>query len=431
MPDRRSTARGGIGEGFAGRRARYFAFQGLLAAVLLLVFVYQYRGIEGWVHRFYFLTGLSGGSLLLLQLASARTLESWYFQVGLFLGDATLASLVLHWSHPDSDFYLLYFLIIFGTALTRSLAQSVIVAVVTSALYMLSAWHPYQGLPHSAAFWSRVFFLWVTSGLMAILSRDSRQAQHEIERGHQERMVQFERLAALGQLAGEVAHRIKGPLTTIMVNAEVLAQRGDSSPQAQKELAEIRDEVGHCRDILKSLLDLGRIEEMDRVAFDLRDPLRQALESVAARARRHKIDIEESLPKQPLSVRGDPSLVQEAVMAVLHNALDAARSGGRIRVAARISPGPRDWSHFFRRPRVCSIFVEDDGRGIRSEDRERIFQPFFTTKGQYGSGLGLSAALRVMQKHGGTIEAHSRGLGQGARFILSLPCRLPARGRYA
>jgi|GEM_PF-1567273 len=403
-----------------GRRAVYFAFQGLFVAVLLLIFLYQYRSLAGWSDRFLFLTAAAGMSLIVLQGAAEAMLGSWYFQVGFFMGDAALASLILHWTQPDSDLYLIYFLIIFGTALMRSLTQSLVVAVVTSGLYLVSAWHPAQGFPHEAGFWLRLNFLWVSSALLAILSRDSRQAQGEVERRHHDRLVQYERLAALGQLAGEVAHRIKGPLTTIMVNAEVLAQRGRHTPRELKELTQICDEVGHCRDILKSLLDLGRIEEMDHSRFDLREPLRSAIDALTARLQKNRVGLTVSLA-EPLPVEGDPVLIREAILAVLHNAADAVRACGRIRVAARVASGKFSWRGLSRKPSFCEVTVADDGLGIPTADLERVFEPFFTTKGKDGSGLGLSAALRVLQKHGGSIEASSDGPGRGARFTLILP----------
>jgi len=115
--------------------------------------------------------------------------------------------------------------------------------------------------------------------------------------------------------------------------------------------------------------------------------------------------------------------MQEAILAVLHNAADAARPGGRIRVTARVASGKFGWRGFSGKPSFCEVSVEDDGRGIKAADLERVFEPFFTTKGKDGSGLGLSAALRVLQKHGGSIEAYSDGPGRGARFTLTLPRR--------
>ena len=90
-----------------------------------------------------------------------------------------------------------------------------------------------------------------------------------------------------------MAHRIKGPLTTISVNAEVLAHRPETDKSALKELEEIRDEVEKCKAILKDLLDLGRIEEMDVAELDLRAPLRAALKSIETQAQRRSVRLAE------------------------------------------------------------------------------------------------------------------------------------------
>ena len=110
-----------------------------------------------------------------------------------------------------------------------------------------------------------------------------------------------------------------------------------------------------------------------------------------------------------------------AILALLHNAADAVSAGGRVRVTARVASGKFGWRGLSWQPSFCEVIVADDGRGIQTADLERIFEPFFTTKGKDGSGLGLSAALRVLQKHGGSIEAFSDGPGRGARFTLMLP----------
>lgn len=397
------------------RRNIYFAYQGLFMAVLLLLFLYQYTEIEGWVPRLWFMITVLGGSLAFLQLASEEFLSRWPVQAALFLGDAVLASVILHWSSPRSDVYLLYLLIIFGTVLTRKLSQSVVVVAAISLLYLGMRWHPGRGFPTETGFWLRMHFLWVVSALLAILSRDTRSAQAEQDETYRERLIQVERLAAIGQLAAEVAHRIKGPLTTIRVNAEVLAHRLPASKETRRELKQIEEEVDHCREILKHLLDLGRIEEMDRKDLDLREPLRLALQAVEARLKRQKVRLALAGLDEAIPVIGDQSLLQEAVGAILHNALDAMPDGGRLEVRAGWTPAR--WG----RPARAELEVRDEGRGIAKADLERIFRPFFTTKGGEGSGLGLSAALRIMEKHGGSIEASSAGTGRGACFTLTLP----------
>ncbi|MBI3547441.1 MAG: HAMP domain-containing histidine kinase [Elusimicrobia bacterium] len=401
------------------RRGTYFAFQGLLLAVLLLLFLYEYPKAEGWLIRFYFLLATLTISLAAIRLASNRSLGQWWFQAGLFVGDACLASLVLRWTEPQSELYLIYFLIIFGTALTRSFKQSFIVAVACSLLYLLSSWRPKLGFPDDTSFWLRVHFLWITSSLAAILSRDSQRVQRDQEQKYQERLIQIGRLATLGQVAGEVAHRIKAPLTTILVNTDVLSHRPGLPKDMLKELDQIRDEVGRCKEILKNLLDLGRIEEMDVTPLDLREPIRSALESIEPQIKKYGIWLQTSGIDKPLKIRGDQSLLHEAISAVLQNAVDATREGGFIRLSAERRGG--GWWRGIRQSDALLIVVEDDGKGIKPEHVERVFEPFFTTKGKEGSGLGLSAALRIFQKHGGSIEAQSEGPGKGARFTLQLP----------
>lgn len=377
-------------------------------AVLLLLFLYQPREphVAG---RLILVVGLLVGSAALLRLVPDRVLTLWWFHALLFVGDVAAAILILGWTGSQAELFLIYLLIVFGSALTRSSRQHLVVAAATLALYLVSGWRPVTGWPHSPEFWLRAVFLAVSSVLMTILGRDSRQAQEEQRHRYEERLVQVGRLATLGRVAGEVAHRIKGPLTTIAVNAEVLAHRRGVDKAALKELAEIGAEVSKCKAILKDLLDLGRIEEMDVAELDLRAPLRAALKSIEAQVRRRSVRLAKEGLEGALRVRGDGALLQEAVLALLQNAVEAVPDGGSV--SLRVSTAGD-----FRR-----VEVRDDGAGISSEDVERIFEPFFTTKKDSGSGLGLSAALRIAAKHGGTLTAQSDGPGRGSCFALLIP----------
>ena len=389
------------------RRAVYFAFQGLFMAVLLLLILFQGgRPDDGLLGT---LAALLVASLAFLRLTPDEVLARWWFPAGIFVGDAVVATATLGFMRPQSDLFLLYLLIVFGSALTRSARQRLAVAGSAIVLYLIAGWRPSSGWPTQTEFWLRALFLAVSAALMAVLARDARQAQDEQRRRYEERLVQIGRLATLGRVAGEVAHRIKGPLTTIAVDAEVLAHRLDGDKNALKELAEIGAEVERCKAILKDLLDLGRIEEMDVVPLDLREPLRGALQSLATQARSRGVKTSSSGMAAPLRVRGDATLLREAAAALLQNAIEASPEGRSVRVAASTRAG-------FHR-----ILVADDGAGISPGDLERVFEPFFTTKKSEGSGLGLSAALRIAAKHGGTIEADSPGAGRGARFTLVIP----------
>jgi signal transduction histidine kinase len=389
------------------RRAVYFAFQGLFMAVLILLVIFQSPG--RLPSGLSVLAGLTFVSLATLQLVADEILGRWWFQAGFFVGDAVAATGTMTWLGLRSELFLLYLLVVFGSALTRSARQRLTVASVAIVLYLISGWHPITGWPHHSEFWLRAVFLAVSAALMAVLAQDAGQAQDEHRRRYEERMVQVGRLATLGRVAGEVAHRIKGPLTTISVDAEVLAHRLAHDDPALKELQEIAGEVERCKRILKDLLDLGRIEEMDIAPIDLRVPVRAAVRTVATQARQRGIKLSSTGMGAAMNIRGDASLLQEAMSALLQNALEAVSDKGRVRVHAST------WGGFHR------IAVTDDGVGISSEDLERIFEPFFTTKKGQGSGLGLSAALRIAAKHGGSVDVDSLGPGRGSRFTLLIP----------
>ncbi|MHB2026565.1 MAG: sensor histidine kinase [Elusimicrobiota bacterium] len=402
------------------RRTAYFCFQGLLTAVLLLLFAHH-QELSGWNIKFWALAAALAASLAYIRLAPPQILFSGRPTMALFFGDALLASLTLRWANPASDLYLIYMVIIFGAALTRKLAQSLTIALLTSLLYFISAWTPARWIPMGTEFWLRFLFLWIAAVLLAILAQDSKSAQEEDGRLYEQRLVQAEHLATLGEIAGEVAHRIKGPLTTIMVNAEVLSHERARSPEELRELAEIREEALHCKDILRDLLNLGRIEEADFARIDLRKPILEAWAATQTQAKTLGLRRTRALANKPLWIRGDEALLREAFSALLQNAAQAVRPGGRVRLSAANPPKKSIWPKKARQSDFLSVVIEDDGLGIEKKNLEKIFQPFFTTKAPQGSGLGLSAALRVMQKHGGSITALSAGPNLGARFIITLP----------
>ena len=394
-------------------------FQGLLMAVLLLLFVTLNQDDAGWAPRFWFLTGVLTASLVVLRVADDRLLAGGWFPTAFFIGDALLASLTLQWSGPNPTYFGLYFLIIFATALTRELRHSLVVTAVIVVLYWVSSSHSLA----DQGFWIRLNLLLVSGGLMALLSRDHQLARIEQDELYRDRLIRLESLATLGQVAGEVAHRIKGPLTTIRVNAEVLGLRPtfQEDPKTQRELAEIQTAVERCKGILKDLLDLGRIEEIDFSREDLRDPVRSALKAVAPQFRAKGAAPSVSLPDREMPIRADRSLIHEAVGNVLHNAAAAITQGGAITVTATTLERRDSWWPRSPVRRVHRVIVSDNGAGVERRNLENAFKPFFTTK-EEGTGLGLSTTLRIMEKHGGTVRLESPGPGRGTVVTLELPC---------
>ncbi|MEK7389387.1 MAG: ATP-binding protein [Elusimicrobiota bacterium] len=380
-----------------------------MVSVLLLLFLYQPgAGDMVWSVRLAFLLLPFIASLILIQRVPEAMLERGWFQVGVFLGDAAVAAVVLSWTSSSMDLFLIYTFILFGTALIRSFRQAMVVAGITVALYLASGWHSSQGFPSGSEFWLRALFLLVATALLAILSRDSAQAQEDIRRRQEERLIQIERMATLGRVAAEVAHRIKSPLTTIAVNAEVIAHRHRKDRVLLGEISQIGEEVERCKEILKTLLDLGRIEEMDRERVDLNKTVERAIRRMRPQIKASGARVSSRAAQGGLEILGDESMLQEAVCVLLQNAVEAVVPGGCIEVETQTKG-------------ACHIVsVIDDGPGVARANQVRIFEPFFTTKKE-GSGLGLSAALRIAQKHGGTIEVESGGENLGSRFKLILP----------
>ena len=400
------------------RRRAYLAFQGMLTAILLLFFFYRRQAITAWSPKCLLLTGVLAGVLAALAKAPEKRLRELWAQSALLVGDAFLTSLTLRCTQdPHSEIYLAYFMIILGAALTRKLSQCFIVAAVASVFYVLSVWTPAEALPHESGFWLRLPLLWVMAFLAALLTQDARQAQREIEAALHDQLLQREKLASLGHMAAEVAHRIKGPLTSILVTTEVLAK---GRPALASELGEIYSEALRCRDILKNLLSIGRIEEASFQSMDLCEPIRSAINSARPQLARRKIRLRLRGLRRPAPIIGDRSLLHEAISAVVQNAVDAMPEGGRLELSLSAVRRRPLWAKAGEEFGFFDLAVADTGSGIDPKIFHRLFDPFFTTKGG-GSGLGLPGAQRIFHIHSGSIEASSEGPGRGARFVLSIP----------
>lgn len=404
----------------AERRYIYLAFQGLLAAVLLLYLGLHRDSVAGWEWRLTLLAAALAASFVPLARLSPQRLGGPWFQAGLFVADALLASLVLLWTDSrQSDLYLTYFLIILGTALTRSFRQSLGVALAASVFYVFTVWDPESGLPAGSRFWLRVPYLWIMAFVAGAISLDSRRTQTERERAYRKRLLRMERRAAMGQLAGEVAHRLKGPLTAILVNAELLAAKKEKA--SAKVLAQIREAVARCRETLDGLLDLGRLDRAELVPVDLAETAGEALAAGASVRERRGVRLEREGLDRPARVLGDAALLYEAVACLLQNAVEAMPEGGTLRVSlcarrdgGRLTPEEEGGRDGF------ALVVADTGRGMAAGELERAFEPFYTTK-PGGSGLGLASAARIAAAHDGAVDAASDGPGKGARFTLFLP----------
>jgi signal transduction histidine kinase len=225
------------------------------------------------------------------------------------------------------------------------------------------------------------------------------QREHEVLRAEQ--------LAAVGQIAAGVAHELRNPLTAI----KMLVQTGLEGPTPAglpaEDLAVIEQSIRRMEQYIQIFLDFARPPRSERRRVDLLDVVRRGVALVEGRARRQKVAIELDVPDWPVHASLDPEQIQQVLVNLLINALDALPRGGIIRVEVRTD---RD---------TITVHVRDNGPGVPAAIRDRLFEPFVTGKPE-GVGLGLSICKRLVEAHGGSIHGTNAPSG-GAEITLTLP----------
>ena len=222
--------------------------------------------------------------------------------------------------------------------------------------------------------------------------------------------VQAEKLATLGELTAGLAHEIGTPLNVMRGNAQFVIGKLDPADPARPVLEKIVDQTARIADLIRDLLALARSDQPSPGPTEVRTLIDRAV--ATTREMYPKVDIAvrvgDNLPK----IAGHLRRFEHALINLLVNACQATEGGGRVEIEAeaaaiREAPGAR-------------ITVADDGCGIRPEDLEKVFKPFFSTKPSgRGSGLGLAFVDRVVRENGGTVRVESR-VEAGTRFTLEL-----------
>ena len=228
------------------------------------------------------------------------------------------------------------------------------------------------------------------------------------EREVTRRLFQAEKMSALGQLAGGVAHEINNPLGGILAFAQIMAQ-DERTPDDKESLRLISDAAMRAKRIVDSLLRFSRVpKEHERGSVDLAKVVDEALLILQASLRDGKLTVIREL--DAAHTVGNANQIQQVAVNLIVNASQAVAGKGRIVVYTGAgAPG-----------RVV-LTVTDDGPGVPPGLAERVFEPFFTTKPEgQGTGLGLSICYRIAEEHGGSIRLENPREG-GARFIVDLP----------
>lgn len=229
-------------------------------------------------------------------------------------------------------------------------------------------------------------------------------------------IVLLDKITSLGRMAAGLAHEIRNPLSGILGYLYALetmaADFADETGAAIRELtAKMHAAAGKIEAVIRRVLDFSRPTAPHCRRLDLREPITEAVGLMATALRKAGVALITELPPQPVWVRGDGALLEQLVVNLADNAARAARSENRRPPAVRISLASTGTG--------AVLTVEDSGPGVPETERERIFEPFYTTAVD-GTGIGLAIVERILADHGGSIRVATSPLG-GAAFIVELP----------
>ena len=321
----------------------------------------------------------------------------------------------------------LYYVPIVLGGLWFALRGGILTSILTSLLYMphvLFHWqhHPSIGLEQ----YLEIVLYNVIGGLTGFLAQREQQqriryqkAAETLENSYQklreqadqiieieEQLRRADRLSALGELSAGMAHEIRNPLGSIRGTAEILRD-GVAPDDPKQEFAEILvREVDRLNRVLEDFLRFARPDPVEVGRFVLQHVIGDVLDLTRQQAVRNNVDVAAELGDE-IEIPGQGEQVKQAFLNLVLNALQAMPNGGALEVSLRVLP------------QEVQVHFSDSGPGIAPEDRERIFNPFVTTRDS-GTGLGLAITQRIIQGHGGRIILDSRP-GEGACFTACLP----------
>ena len=244
------------------------------------------------------------------------------------------------------------------------------------------------------------------AGQVAIAIDDSRLLAENLRLERE--LAERERLASLGRMAATVAHEIKNPLSAIKSIAQVMREDEQLNNEYERDLRLIVGETDRLSQSVTQLLSFARKESAAEQPLTVEELLNSVVHLFQANAREQDVSLE-CVIKSDATLSGKcVSALRDAVSNLLLNALQATPSGGQVKLLAEATGGE------------LSISVEDSGAGVPAELRERIWEPFFTTR-QRGTGLGLAIVRKRVQEVGGSAALVAASNGRGAVFVVRLP----------
>ena len=235
----------------------------------------------------------------------------------------------------------------------------------------------------------------------------SKDITREIE--IEKNMMQQEKLVSIGRLSAGVAHEINNPLTTILTSSMLIQEDLEEGTQMHEELTIISNEALRCRKIVKSLLDFARQSKSFKKPDDLNNVIKESLILTRKQAKFKDVSLSASLAEKLPLVAIDKDKIQQTIINLTLNAVEATPPGGKIQLS----------SQYLEEKKTVEIRISDTGEGIHVENLDKIFEPFFTTK-KNGTGLGLAITHGIIEQHDGTIQVKST-IGKGTEFYIQFP----------
>ena len=225
----------------------------------------------------------------------------------------------------------------------------------------------------------------------------------------QAQLIQSEKLASVGQLTAGIVHDVKNPLAVIKGLAEELSEEFSVDPSMKDQLSTIRESATKASTIVTDLLKFARQSTPDLEQRDLRETIEASLRLTEYLARKGNVEIKIDLPSAPVLIWYDAQQIEQVLINLIGNAIQAMKNGGTVRINLSQSENS------------VALSVQDNGVGIPEKNLQRIFDPFFTTKPEgEGTGLGLSVSFGIITRHRGQISVDSKP-GLGTTFTILLP----------
>ncbi len=236
------------------------------------------------------------------------------------------------------------------------------------------------------------------------------RAQSEILK---DQLVQAQKIDSIGRLAGGVAHDLNNLLVPIIGYAQLLQREKGLSEKQKKEISHIYNAGNRSRELVQQLLAFSRKQNLKFQSEDLNRIIEDFI-PLLQRTIKENITIDLALASSPLPVLADAGQVEQVIMNLFVNAADAMQDGGILTIKTELKKGGDG------EDQTIVLSIKDTGSGMTEEVQSQIFEPFFSTKGELGTGLGLSTAYGIVKQHKGDISVASQP-GEGTEFVITLP----------